>query len=63
MYDSLGGNARGTIRWDKDLLSVKKVFRTNVLEDDEGEVEIGKGGNSASIALRAFEVATFRLQL
>ena len=58
IYESLGGKARGTI---KSLLAVKKVWRTNLLEDDEGEVAIENG--QISIELRAFEVATYRLQL
>ena len=58
VYESLGGKARGTI---KTSLAVKKVCRTNLLEDDEGEVEINSG--EVAIELRAFEVATYRLQL
>lgn len=58
IYESLGGKARGTI---KTSLGVKKACRTNILEDDEGEVEIKCG--EIEIELRAFEVATYRLQL
>ena len=58
VYESLGGKARGTI---KTSLGVKKACRTNLLEDDEGEVEIKNG--EIAIELRAFEVATYRLQL
>ena len=58
VYESLGGKARGTI---KTSLGVKKACRTNLLEDDEGEVEIKDG--EIAIELRAFEVATYRLQL
>lgn len=58
VYESLGGKARGTI---KTSLTVKKVCRTNLLEDDEGEMEIKNG--DIEIELRAFEVATYRLQL
>ena len=58
VYESLGGKGRGTIRTS---LAVKKVCRTNLLEDDEGEVEIKNG--DIDIELRAFEVATYRLQL
>ncbi|KAK8089468.1 alpha-mannosidase [Apiospora hydei] len=59
VYDSLGGQSRGTIKstWD-----VKKVWKTNVLEDDEEELDLDKNG-SFSIKLRPFEVATYRLQL
>ena len=58
VYESLGGKARGTI---KTSLGVKKACRTNLLEDDEGEVAIKNG--EIAIELRAFEVATYRLQL
>lgn len=58
VYESLGGKARGLI---KTSLAVKKVYRTDLLEDDEDAVEIKSG--QIPIELRAFEVATFRLQL
>ena len=58
IYESLGGRARGTV---KTSLGVKKACRTNLLEDDEGEVKIENG--EIRIELRAFEVATYRLQL
>ena len=61
IYDSLGGTATGLIKWDSKHLAVKKVFKTNVLEDDEGEVVMQSAG--VPIKLRPFEVATFRLQL
>ncbi|KAK4188395.1 alpha-mannosidase [Podospora australis] len=58
IYDSLGGRARGTIEttWD-----VKKVTKTNLLEDDLKEVEFADG--KFDIDLKPFEVATFKLQL
>lgn len=58
IYDSLGGRSSGTI---EATLNVKKVWKTNLLEDDEEEVEIVEG--KVEITLRPFEVATFRLQL
>jgi alpha-mannosidase len=58
IYDSLGGTSRGTI---ETTLDVKKVWKTNVLEDDEEELKIERG--EVNISLRPFEVATFRLQL
>lgn len=59
IYESTGGKSRGIIR---TTLPVKKVYKTNVLEDDEEELEIyGKG--KVDIELRPFEVATYRLQL
>ncbi|KAI1367355.1 glycosyl hydrolase family 38 domain-containing protein [Xylaria arbuscula] len=58
VYDSLGGLSSGTVTttWD-----VKRVFKTNALEDDGDQIEIKDG--SFPITLRPFEVATYRLQL
>jgi alpha-mannosidase len=58
MYDSLGGRARGTVvtRWD-----VARVCRVNLLEDELEEVCFE--GGRFEVDLRAFEVATFKLQL
>ena len=59
IYESMGGKSRGTLEM---TLPVKKVCKCNVLEDDGDECKIyGKG--KCDIELRAFEVATFRLQL
>jgi alpha-mannosidase len=58
VYDSLGGTSRGYI---ETKLDVKRVVKTNLLEDDGEEVEF-KDGRFA-IQLRPFEVATWRLQL
>ena len=58
IYESLGGRARGRI---ETTLDVKKVWKTNLLEDDEEELEIENAG--VIITLRPFEVATYRLQL
>lgn len=58
IYDSLGGRSEGTI---ETSLHVKKVWKTNILEDDGDVVEFEKG--KIKIVLRPFEVATFRLQL
>lgn len=60
VYESLGGKSRGTLNC---TLRVKKVYKTNVLEDDEGEVRFDEGKGKCEIELRPFEVATFRLQL
>lgn len=62
VYDSLGGTSRGSISC---ALHVKRAWKTNVLEDDEAEVEVVKSGARGTVAfeLRPFEVATFRLQL
>ena len=58
IYDSLGGTSKGRI---ETKLNVKKVWKTNVLEDDLEEVKIKDG--KVDITLRPFELATFRLQL
>lgn len=65
IYESLGGKARGTIKLG-EVLGVKSVCQTNLLEDDEGRCAMAFGGGKdreVKIELRAFEVATFRLQL
>jgi alpha-mannosidase len=58
IFESLGGQGKGAI---ETTLDVKKVWKTNALEDDEEELKIEKG--KVDIVLRPFEVATFRLQL
>lgn len=62
VYESLGGKSRGCIC---SKLDVKRVWKCNVLEDDEVELPLVKadGGVRVDIELRTFEVATFRLQL
>ena len=60
IYESLGGRAKGTVKLGS-VLGVKKVYKTNILEDDEESLELEKGG--FDIVLKPFEVATFRLQL
>lgn len=57
-FESLGGHASSII---KTTLPVINVWKCNILEDDEEPLEIRDG--NISIALRAFEVAPFRLQL
>ena len=58
IYESLGGRARGTL---KCTLGAKKVWKCNILEDDEEEKKIENG--EVAIDLRPYEVQTFRLQL
>jgi alpha-mannosidase len=58
IYDSLGGRSKGTI---ETTLDVKRVWKTNILEDDEEELRMEKG--KLDITLGPFEVATYRLQL
>ncbi|KAH8426737.1 alpha-mannosidase [Aspergillus melleus] len=62
IYESLGGRSRGTIR---TKLPVKEVWKCNVLEDNETSLSLSKKGDSldVDIELRAYEVATYRLQL
>ena len=66
IYESLGGRARGFVRLG-DVLRVKNAYHTNVLEDDEGEVELSKDRSEAVVGfvieLKPFQVKTFRLQL
>lgn len=59
IYESLGGRSTGTIT---TTWNVKKVFKTNILEDDGEEIKIDKDG-AFSITVKPFEVATYRLQL
>lgn len=58
VYESLGGHSRGTI---KVAYRVKRVSKTSILEDELEAVELGDG--QFDIALRPFEVATYKLQL
>ena len=58
MYEALGGSSKAKINFS---VSVKKAFKTNLLEDDEEELLVGK--NDLDLTLRPFEVVTVRLQL
>lgn len=61
IYESLGGKSRGVLGC---TLGVQKCFRTNLLEDDEEQLQGWDAkGEKIEIELRPFEVATFRLQL
>ena len=63
IYESLGGKSRGKIH---SQFPVKNVWKCNVLEDDQEKLAVSKVGSGAAdinIELRAFEVATYRLQL
>lgn len=61
IYESMGGKSRGVLGC---TLGVKECFRTNLLEDDEEQLEGWDAEEeNIEIELRAFEVATFRLQL
>lgn len=59
IYESLGGRARGSLSFYP--LPINSVWKTNLLEDDEEELKFQSG--RVEVQLRAFEVATFRLQL
>lgn len=61
VYDSLGGKSKGLLRWGN--IPVKNAWKTNVLEDELEEIKIHSSGEGIEIELRAFEVATYRLQL
>jgi len=58
VYDSVGTRGTGVLEttWD-----VKKAFKCNLLEDDLEEIKIKDG--KIPIVLRAFEVASYRLEL
>ncbi|RAL12310.1 alpha-mannosidase [Aspergillus homomorphus CBS 101889] len=63
VYESLGGKSRGTIH---TKLPITKAWKCNVLEDDETPLTLtqrAEGATDIEIELRAFEVATYRLQL
>nr|POE49521.1 alpha-mannosidase [Quercus suber] len=59
VYDSLGGQARGTIGMGP--VKVSRAWKVNVLEDELEELKIGASG--LEVELRAFEVASFKLLL
>lgn len=58
VYDSLGGRSRGTVQ---TIWKVSKVFKTNLLEDDDEEVRVEEG--AFNVDLGPFQVGTYRLCL
>jgi alpha-mannosidase len=58
VFESLGGYASGIIT---TTFPVTNAWKCNILEDDEELLEFRDG--KINIVLRAFEVATYRLQL
>lgn len=66
LYESLGGQSSTTV---KVIIPLKKVYKVNLLEDDLEEVPFdtvdvnGEKSQIITLTLRAFEVATYRLQL
>ena len=61
IFDSLGGKSTGKLHWGD--IPVKKVYETNLLEDDGKELPISEDGGHVVITARAFEILTLRLQL
>ncbi|KXT08736.1 hypothetical protein AC579_8527 [Pseudocercospora musae] len=59
VYDSLGGTSRGTISLGS--VRVGNAWKVNVLEDVIEEVKVGDEG--VEIELRAFEIATYKLEV
>lgn len=62
LYDSLGGSSSGELVTE---IPIKRVFRTNFLEDDKEGLEFttSHGISRIPIDLRAFEIASLRLEL
>lgn len=62
LYDALGGHTAGKIVTE---LSIKKVTKVNLLEDDQEDIpfKISSSQTIIPIKLRAFEIATYRLEL
>lgn len=58
IYDALGGRGRGTV---STAWKLARVFKTNLLEDDDEEVPIQNG--QFEVELGAFQVGTWRLVL
>ncbi|TLD25936.1 glycoside hydrolase family protein [Venturia nashicola] len=61
IFEALGGKSKGILTWGD--IPVKAVYKTNLLEDVGDELVVLKSGKGVEIELRAFEVATFRLEL
>jgi alpha-mannosidase len=59
VYDALGGQGRGTVvsKWP-----LAKVFKTNLLEDEEEEVPV-TGGTQFELELGPFQVGSWKLVL
>ena len=63
IYESLGGKSRGRIC---SHFPVREAWKCNVLEDNETQLTLRReadGEVCADVELRAYEVATYRLQL
>jgi alpha-mannosidase len=58
IYDSLGGRSRGMVQ---TIWKVSKVFKTNLLEDDEEEVPVKE--RAFTVDLGPFQVGTYRICL
>ena len=67
VYDAMGGRSKAVLFWGD--IKVKKVLRTNALEDEEEDLSHnminaeGCDAKGVKIEVRAFEVATYKLVL
>lgn len=57
VYESLGGSSRGKLHFGG--IDVKKVFKTNAMEEHGKELKLED--DSVSISLRGFEIATYKI--
>jgi len=64
LYEAFGGHAKATVRIGKQFF-VKKAHVTNLLEDEEAELNImsTEFGPSVKLDFRGFEVKTLKLVL
>lgn len=62
LYESLGGRSRGRL---ETKVKVAKAFKCNILENDIEEISVdaSQDGSLINIELRAFEIASYRLEL
>ena len=69
VYDAMGGKSKAVLSWGD--VKVKKVLKTNALEDEEEDLTenmVGTEGHVSNekgvkIEVRAFEIATYKLVL
>lgn len=61
VYEALGGSLTGKISFDSKQMKVKKIVKTNALEEDELEELTPNKDGSVDIKLRGFEIATFKV--
>lgn len=65
VYESLGGGAKGVLKFDTEVLNISKAFKTNALEDEHSEYgeELTIKDHKLNIKLKGFEVATYKFYL